>query len=179
MSDDDEHSSLFGRPDGDAPARGRRRARPEPTPTQRALGLLVRREHSRKELSRKLAARGVPRDDAQAAIDRLTDAGWQDDARFAELLVRSRAETGHGPLRIRAELQTHGLDREVVAAAMATYDGQWDRLAREAVERRFGAAIHDDPVLKRKAAEFLIRRGHTGDSVRHATRFDPDDSWGD
>ena len=178
MSDDDTHD---GQPAGlfdDAPTRGRRRARPEPTPTQRALGLLVRREHSRKELSRKLAARGVPRDDAKAAIDRLSDAGWQDDARFAELLVRSRAETGHGPLRIRAELQTHGLDRDAVAAAMATYDGQWDRLARESVERRFGAAIHDDPALKRRAAEFLIRRGYGGDSVRHATRFDPDDGWG-
>ena len=30
-------------------------SRPELTPTQRALALLVRREHSRKELARKLA----------------------------------------------------------------------------------------------------------------------------
>ena len=158
MSDDDERSGHPGGHPADAPARGRRRARPEPTPTQRALGLLVRREHSRKELSRKLAARGVARDDAEAAIDRLSDAGWQDDARFAELLVRSRAETGHGPLRIRAELQTHGLDREAVALAMATYDGQWDRLAREAVERRFGAAIH-----------WLVLAGAAFGLVRYAT----------
>ena len=32
----------------------RRRRRPEPTPTQRALGLLTRREHSRTELQAKL-----------------------------------------------------------------------------------------------------------------------------
>ena len=31
----------------------KRRRRPEPSPTQRALGLLTRREHSRKELVRK------------------------------------------------------------------------------------------------------------------------------
>ena len=36
-----------------------RRQRPQPTATQRALGLLTRREHSRRELTRKLAARGV------------------------------------------------------------------------------------------------------------------------
>lgn len=66
----------------------RKRRRPEPTPVQRALGLLVRREHSRKELSRKLAARGVPPDEAGAAIDKLAADGWQDDARFAELLDR-------------------------------------------------------------------------------------------
>ncbi|MBD4910917.1 recombination regulator RecX, partial [Xanthomonas citri pv. citri] len=40
-----------------APKRGRRFK--EQTPVQRALGLLVRREHSRKELNRKLLARGI------------------------------------------------------------------------------------------------------------------------
>lgn len=159
----------------DGAGRGGRRARREPTPTQRALGLLVRREHSRKELTRKLAVRGVARQDAEAAVDRLAEAGWQDDARFAEALVRSRAESGHGPVRIRAELGTHALDREAVAAALAAYDGQWDRLAREAVRRRFGEAVHEDATVRRKAAEFLIRRGFAAASVRAATRFDPDD----
>ena len=55
-----------------APRRHRRRQ--EPTPVQRALGLLTRREHSRKELTRKLAARGVEKEDAQAAVARLAAA---------------------------------------------------------------------------------------------------------
>src|SRR5687767_12564106 len=76
----------------------RRRRQKEQTPLQRALGLLVRREHSRKELTRKLLARGVERDEAEAAVARLAGEGWQDDVRFAELLVRSRASTGYGPL---------------------------------------------------------------------------------
>ena len=87
-------------PDDDmpaAPAAPGKRRRPELTPAQRALGLLVRREHSRKELTRKLTARGVEADDAQAAVERMTAEGWQDDARFAELLVRSRANNGYGP----------------------------------------------------------------------------------
>jgi len=69
------------------PRRGRR-ARPEPTPVQRALGLLVRREHSRKELVRKLRGRGVEPEAAVAAVGRLAEEGWQDDARFAASLVR-------------------------------------------------------------------------------------------
>ena len=48
----------------------KRRRRPEPSPTQRALGLLTRREHSRLELARKLAHRGVETGDAKAAIDK-------------------------------------------------------------------------------------------------------------
>jgi regulatory protein len=162
-----------GKPDGRG-ARPRRK-RPEPTPAQRALGLLVRREHSRKELTRKLAARGVEPDAASAAIDKLADAGWQDDSRFAEQLVRSRAAAGQGPLRIRAELATHGLSREAIATAMERHDGDWLDNARDLVRRRFGAIAADDRTARHKAADLLLRRGFTSDHVRAATRFDPDD----
>ncbi len=154
---------------------GRRRRRPEPTPVQRALGLLARREHSSRELTRKLTARGVDAVEARAAVDKLANAGWQDDARFAEALVRSRAGAGYGPIRIRAELGTHGLDREAVAAAMDGYEGEWAGNARELVRRRFGPGVAEDRVLQRKAADFLIRRGFAAAHVRAATRFDPDD----
>lgn len=156
----------------------RRRPRQEPTPVQRALGLLTRREHSRKELARKLAARGVEKEDAQAAVARLADAGWQDDARFAESLVRSRAGSGYGPLHIRAELGMHGLDREAVEAAMAGFEGDWDEVARGLVRRRFGDSGPCDQVQRRKAAELLMRRGFDSGRIRAATRFDPDDPDG-
>ncbi len=151
-----------------------KRRRPELTPAQRALGLLVRREHSRKELTRKLTARGVEVDDAKAAVARMTAEGWQDDARFAELLVRSRASNGFGPLRIRAELGTHGLDREIVAAAMDAYEGDWTENARDLARRRFPGRL-DDRAIQRKAADFLLRRGFSGDQVRAAVRLDDDD----
>ncbi|MGJ4727867.1 recombination regulator RecX [Luteimonas sp. SDU101] len=152
-----------------------RRPRQPPTPVQRALGLLTRREHSRKELARKLAARGVERDEAQAAIVKLADAGWQDDARFGASLVRSRAGSGYGPLHIRAELGLHGLDREAVDVAMASFEGDWDEVARDLVRRRFGEAGPQDPAQRRKAAELLMRRGFDSGRIRTATRFDPDD----
>ena len=152
-----------------------RRARPEPTPAQRALGLLVRREHSRKELVQKLALRGVEDDAAREAVDRMAEAGWQDDARFAELLVRSRASAGQGPLRIRAELRTHGLGEDMVRAALATFDGNWVDLARELARRRFPAALDGEPAMARKAAEFLWRRGFSVDQVRGALSGLPDE----
>ena len=78
----------------DATKGGRKRRPRELTPLQRALALLVRREHSRKELARKLAERGIERDAALAAVDRLAGDGWQSDVRFAEMLVRSRVGQG-------------------------------------------------------------------------------------
>ncbi len=156
-----------------------KRRRPEPSPAQRALGLLVRREHSRKELERKLAARGVDKADAAAAVERMAAAGWQDDGRFAASLARSRAGGGYGPLRIRAELATHGLDADAIAAAFASLAGSgeddWAASARDLVRRRFGPDFAADPAKRRKAADFLVRRGFDGDSVRAATRPGPGD----
>lgn len=154
--------------EGGHPARRRRQQ--EQTPVQRALGLLTRREHSRKELSRKLTARGVSQEDADAAIERLAGDGWQSDQRFAEFLMRSRVAGGYGPLRIRAELATHGLDRDAIALAMDTFDGDWTETACDLVRRRFGPGSLVDAGQRRKAADLLTRRGFDGDSIRTALR---------
>ncbi|MFN3310137.1 MAG: regulatory protein RecX [Thermomonas sp.] len=146
-------------------APGRRR-RPEPTPLQRALGLLTRREHSRNELVRKLKLRGVDVDEAAVAIDRLAEAGWQDDARFAESLVRNRAGSGYGPAYLRAELGTHGLAADLVEAALDAYDGDWTDNARQLLRRRHPQALDGDREARRKAADFLLRRGFGMDIVR-------------
>ncbi|MGE8210451.1 MAG: recombination regulator RecX [Stenotrophomonas rhizophila] len=161
--------------DSDSPAPRRKRRVSEQSPVQRALGLLVRREHSRKELTRKLQARGIETEAAVAAVDKLSEAGWQDDTRFAENLVRIRANTGYGPIHIRAELGTHGLDSEQIALAMDTFEGDWAENARDLVCRRFGEAGPQELPQRRKAADLLARRGFDGDTIRRATRYDPDD----
>lgn len=161
----------------DAVAASSRKRKPrELTPVQRALALLVRREHSRKELTRKLVERGIERDAALAAVDRLTSDGWQSDARFAEMLVRSRVAQGQGPVRIRAELGTHGLGQEMVETALAGFEGDWTQAARELAQRRFGAGLASaDTAQRRKAADFLYRRGFDGEAVRLALRGSPED----
>ena len=154
----------------------RKRKQRELTPTQRALALLVRREHSRKELARKLADRGIEREAASAAIERLTGDGWQSDARFAEMLVRTRAAHGQGPVRIRAELGMHGLDSDTIEAAMSGFDGDWRQAAGDLARRRFGLDLAGaDIAQRRKAADFLYRRGFDGDAVRAALQGDPED----
>ena len=60
----------------------------------RALGLLARREHSRLELSKKLGARGFPRDVVARVIDRLEQSGALSESRFEESYIRARAARG-------------------------------------------------------------------------------------
>ena len=164
-------------PEGDTRSSGtgrKKRGRAPASTTQRALALLVRREHSARELTRKLVARGLDPDEVRESVDRLADAGWQDDTRFAESLVRSRAASGYGPIHVRAELGTHGLDSAVVDTAMESFDGDWTEQARDLARRRCGPP-RDDLAWRRKVADLLARRGFPGDIIRAVSRFDPDD----
>lgn len=159
----------------DPPSNRRNKRQREQTPLQRALGLLVRREHSRKELGRKLRAKGIDAEKAEAAVAKLAGEGWQDDVRFAEALVRNRSGAGYGPLHIRAELGMHGLDSELIEAAMATFEGDWAENARDLVCRRFGESGPQELAQRRKAADMLARRGFDAGCIRSATRYDPED----
>ena len=145
----------------------------EPSAYQRALGLLVRREHSRKELVRKLADRGVERDDADEALDKLERQQFQSDERFAAALARSRASAGYGPVRIRAELSTHGLGREAVEAALEACERDWNESARDIAQRRFAGKGLADPAKRRKAVDFLLRRGFSQASALAAVKAVP------
>ena len=137
---------------------------------QRALGLLVRREHSRRDLSRKLAQRGVEPAEADAAVERLAEPGSQDDGRFAASFARDRASSGYGPVRIRVELAGHGLGEDAIQLALDACEADWPASARRQVERRWTAAVLADPDRRRKAVEFLLRRGFDQDSAWAAVR---------
>ncbi|HMB43966.1 MAG TPA: regulatory protein RecX [Luteimonas sp.] len=157
-------------------AKPRRR---ESTPAQRAVALLVRREHSRKELAIKLRARGIDPAEADAAVEKVAQAGWQDDTRFACSIARTRAAAGYGPIYIRAELATHGLGEEVIALALSSLDDagevDWAEVARAQVRRRFGDQSSLSTAVQHKAASYLMRRGFGSDIIRAAIRSLPDD----
>jgi len=151
----------------------RQKARSEQTPLQRALKLLTRREHSRRELSSKLKVRGFPADDVEQAITRLAAEGWQSDSRFADILLRARANAGYGPRYIRAELATHGLNNETIETAFQCFDGDWLETARALLRRRFaGNIMKHDSKQRRKASDLLTRRGFDSHCICRAIDYD-------
>ncbi len=156
-----------------------KRRRRESTPAQRAVALLVRREHSRKELALKLRARGIDPAEADAAVEKVANAGWQDDTRFACSIARTRATAGYGPLYIRAELASHGLGEDVITQALASLNEageiDWADVARAQVRRRFGQQASLSTQLQHKAAGYLMRRGFGSDSIRSAIRVSSGD----
>ncbi|MFP4616092.1 MAG: regulatory protein RecX [Thiohalorhabdus sp.] len=123
-----------------------------------ALKLLVRREHSRRELARKLAERDHPRPAADAALDRLEAEGAQSDRRFAEEYARARFAKGFGPRRVEAELREHGVDGEGLRHAALERDEE-RRLAADQLAKRFGDAPPADIRERAKRTRYLQQRG--------------------
>ncbi len=149
--------------------------RSPPDPQQKAMELLVRREHSRRDLKRKLGLKGIDPAAAEAVVEKLAGLGYQDDGRFGSAFARDRAAAGYGPQRIRQELAGHGLDREQVEAALEACEADWPARAQALVEKRFRPSELDDPVRRRKAVDFLLRRGFDQASAWSAVRHRPDD----
>jgi regulatory protein len=129
------------------------------TAYQQALGLLVRREHSRRELKQKLKFRGKEAEEIDVALEILSRQDFQNDERFAFALARSRQSAGYGPQRIRAEMQQHSLASELIDQAVCALECDWLEMAHGLVERRYLRKIQQDPNQSRKAVDFLLRRG--------------------
>lgn len=128
-----------------------------------ALSLLARRDHSSGSLLGRLMEKGVPRHLAERVIAQLTERGWVDDRRLARALAERHLERGSAVGRVlEMKLRQAGIPDDVVREAAGDLEGSPSPrdVARRLLERRYpGAADSGDPVLRRRAAAFLQRRG--------------------
>jgi regulatory protein len=143
-----------------------------PSPRRQALDLLARREHSRLELERKLAARDYEPELIGETLDQLQRENLQSDERFAESFVQARAARGQGPVRIRMELAERGVSGADACLREAGLD--WAALARETRIKRFGKAVPGDFKEKARQMRFLQYRGFSHDQITAALEFGND-----
>lgn len=167
---------VMKRPPGKDQSGENQPTRPKRSAYDKALGLLARREHSRKELKTKLRQGGYEGEEAAAALDRLGDQHYQDDDRFAEVLLRSRIAQGYGPVRLRQELKSHGLADARIRELLDESEVDWDASAASQLRRRYGGAGTADPAERTRRAQFLLRRGFAAATVRRVTHADVDDA---
>jgi regulatory protein len=146
----------------------------EPACTRSALELLARREHSRRELTRKLGTRGFPEDVVTRALDELERTGALANSRFTDSFVRSRIAKGQGPQRIRAELAQRGIVDAEAAEGLAAADVDWLATIRAVRAKRFGPEIPSDYRERGRQARFLEYRGFDRDQIKAALDGDPD-----
>lgn len=131
-----------------------------------AVRLLAGREHSVLELTRKLCQKGYEASEVEQLADELVREGLLSDARFIEAFVRGRIERGSGPVRIRAELGTRGIDEASARAHLDLPQARWRELAELARRKRFGAARPRELKERARQARFLEYRGFTAEQIR-------------
>ena len=131
---------------------------------QQAIRLLARREHTRAELARKLAALGTE-EEIDAVLNELQASQLQSDSRTTESYLRSNASR-LGASRLRHQLKTRGVAPEMIEEqlAQAAMPDEIER-ARAVWSRKFSAAPADAKEWARQA-RFLQSRGFAGDIVR-------------
>lgn len=136
------------------------------TAKERALALLDKRDYSRAELLKKLLEKGEAEAEAAAAVDRLAELGFVDDARYAPIIVRHYAAKGYGARRVQQELARRGIPKELWDGAMAQMPAQDDTIDR-LLRTRLRTAQPDRAELKR-ASDFLLRKGYGWDEIKPA-----------
>jgi regulatory protein len=123
----------------------------------KALELLARRAHFRRELDRKLVQRGYGDEEREAALARVEELGYLDELETARAFLRERLRRGpEGKRRLEAELVRRGAEAEAAAQALAEMVPEDDREPARAAARTLLRRGAKEPAA---VGRFLERKG--------------------
>lgn len=134
----------------------------------RVRRLVEKRDYSSKEIADKLSLDGYSRPVIEAAVARAIDCRLVDDARYADVFIRSRMAQGWGSLKIERELGRRGISVESVAGWPESFfsDVCEEDVAYELARGRRLTGKND----YEKIVRFLYVRGYSGDVSSRAAR---------
>lgn len=135
----------------------------------RALRMLARREHSRQELERKLAAHREHRESSETdelaeVLDKLEQHGYLSEKRAVEQIARTR-RARFGSQRIVHELKAKGIDSHWIDNILPTLKETELEAAFNIWSKKF-----DHPPVSReerdKQVRFMMNRGFSMETIR-------------
>ena len=133
----------------------------------RALQLLSRRDYSRAELQKKLAAHAESAEELASVLDTLQGERLLSDHRYATQRVTARAGR-YGDARLKQELRLKGVSDDDIAAALPEGGDETERCLA-VWQRKFGQPAQT-PEERAKQMRFLQYRGFSSEAIRRALR---------
>ena len=121
------------------------------------MDFLSRREHSSKEIIKKLSPRVESKELLEEEIEKLKAEGLLSDERFAESYFQSRKNRGYGPLRIRNELKQRGVGDQIFYPL--SNEIEWSDFALEALRKKVSGDMPTETKDILKLKRFLNYRG--------------------
>ena len=138
---------------------------------QSLMRLCARGERSTGDAMRLMRTWGVPEGERQAVVDRLVAQRFIDNGRYAELYVREKSRlAGWGARKIAMQLRTKGVEKEVIAEALATIDRdeQGDRLAEKLRRKMRTTKAQSDYDMRGKLLRYALGLGYDYDDASTA-----------
>ena len=129
----------------------------------RAVRIISASSVSKKDLEQRLVHKGENPEQAQKAVQWLTEMDVLDDEKTAQQVVSQCARKGYGINRAKQALYEKRIPREYWTSALEDYPDQTDAIVAF-LKNRLGSQWDDKDV--RKATDALIRRGHSYSEIR-------------
>jgi SOS response regulatory protein OraA/RecX len=123
-----------------------------------ATAALARRDRSAADLTAYLERHGTAPEEADRAVDRLRQAGYVDDARYAARRAEVLAGRGYGDEAVRFELEQDGVAADEIDAALAAL----------LPERERALALLSTAKTPLAGIRLLAAKGFAADSVEAA-----------
>ena len=136
----------------------------------RALCLLARREHTRREITEKLNPHAQDAADIETVLDELTEEGLLSDARTAQAILNSRIGR-QGPLKIRQALQKHGVPNDLLAQTIQAARAGELQAARAVWGKKFNERPSSAEEQARQG-RYLQNRGFSPAIIRQVLKSD-------
>lgn len=136
-----------------------------PSSYDKAVQLLARRSHFRRELELKLSRRGYEPEEVEETLGRLEELRLLDDRETAREMVETRLARGPlGRRRLAADLARKGADRDLAHQVLDELLPEDDRPAAREAARRWRERRAGDPD-PRALARHLARKGFSRRAV--------------
>ena len=136
------------------------------------IDMLGRRMMSEMEIRRKLQAKKIQADAADAAIQDLQRVGLINDREFAERFSRDQIQrNGVGRSRLQRDLMQRGIERDLITTTLDRIFAETDEKALAVAllhKRGFGIELRDDMKRRQRAYALLIRRGFDNETAQDA-----------
>jgi regulatory protein len=130
----------------------------------KALDIISRREHSKKEIKDKLLKKFNTPDVIDEVISKLIENNLINDTRYAQMYVLFRKRKGFGPKKIRLELMSKGVNDSISSLAI-TDEGAWKEAAQKAFNKKFKNGAAQEFKERNKQKNFLQNRGFSFEEI--------------
>ena len=131
-----------------------------------ALKLVLTKRRTEKEVVEKLKAKGFSTEDAISAASYYREAGYIDHHEYALRFSHDAAYIkGFGPLRIRRDLLSRGIEEIFISDALATISFD----VKDAMQMKYGSGQKSEKELF-QIYQYYARKGFAPECIRDALR---------